>query len=354
MTVEFVHQELPGRVVFGSGSVARLSDETDRLGILRAMIVTAADRPRDAERIADLIGPRAATAFAGAVMHTPSDVTERALSVVREKTIDGLVVFGGGSAVGLGKALAVRTGLPQICIPVTYAGSEMTPILGETENGRKTTRRSPEILPETVIYDVDLTLELSKRMSGASGLNAVAHAVEALYSKECSPIVSLMAEEAIAAFARALPAIMRDGSDQAARRDALFGAWLAGACLARAGMGLHHKLCHVVGGMFDLPHAETHAVLLPHALAYNAPAVPEAVGRIARALRADHAVAGLSALAEAVGAPRSLAALGMPREGIDRAVEAALAVPYPNPRPPSAEGLRGLIERAWAGAPPQP
>ena len=354
MTTEFVHQGLPSRVVFGSGTISVVPEEAARLGIKRALIVVGAARPDEGERLAALLGAGTAAVFAGAVMHTPLDVTAKAMDVVRDAAVDGIVAFGGGSAIGLSKAVAVRTGLPQLCIPATYAGSEMTPVLGETENGRKTTRRSLEILPETVIYDVELTLGLSARMSAVSGLNAVAHAVEALYAADGSPIVSLTAEEAIAAFGRALPAIMRDPGDRGARRDALYGAWLAGSCLAQAGMALHHKLCHVLGGAFDLPHAETHAVILPHALAYNTPAAPVAAGRIAKALGASDAVEGLVALSRAVGAPTSLAALGMPREGIARAVELAVATPYPNPRPLTSDGVRGLLERAFDGAPPRP
>jgi alcohol dehydrogenase class IV len=181
---------------------------------------------------------------------------------------------GGGSTTGLGKAIALATGLDQIVVPTTYAGSEMTPILGQTERGVKTTQRSPAILPEVVIYDVDLTLTLPPALTATSGLNAIAHAVEALYAQDRNPIVSLMAEEGIAALARSLPVLVDAASDLAARSDALYGAWLCGACLGAVGMALHHKLCHTLGGSFDLPHAETHAVVLPHAVAYNSAAAP--------------------------------------------------------------------------------
>ena len=186
-------------------------------------------------------------------MHTPVDATEKALAVVRERAADALVAVGGGSTTGLGKAIALRTDLPQIVLPTTYAGSEMTPILGETSGGAKTTQRSPKVLPEVVIYDVDLTLGLPPAVSATSGMNAIAHAVEALYAKDRNPVISMMAEEGISALARSLPRISADPHDREARSGALYGAWLCGTCLGAVGMALHHKLCHVLGGMFDLP-----------------------------------------------------------------------------------------------------
>jgi maleylacetate reductase len=285
-------------------------------------------------------------------MHTPIEVTRTALDAATAHSADGVVAIGGGSTIGLGKALAVRTAMPQIAIPTTYAGSEMTPILGETERGQKTTRSSPDILPETVIYDVELTLGLPVAMSGTSGLNAIAHAVEALYAREANPITSLMAEQAIAAFAEALPRIAAAPGDRDARTSAFYGAWLCGTCLGAVGMALHHKLCHVLGGAFDLPHAETHSVVLAHAVAYNAAAAPEAMARIARALGAETAAGGLYALGRRVGAPASLAAIGMPADGLDRAAEMAVAHPYWNPRPLDRAAIRDLLARAHAGAPP--
>jgi alcohol dehydrogenase class IV len=228
----------------------------------------------------------------------------------------------------------------------------MTPILGETEGGEKTTRSSAEILPETVIYDVDLTMSLPAALSATSGVNAIAHAVEALYARDTNPIAQVMAEHAIAALASALPRIAADTGDRAARRDALYGAWLCGMCLGSVGMALHHKLCHVLGGAFQMPHAETHTVILPHAVAYNAAAAPEAMARIAHALGAGDAPGGLYDLAGAIGAPRSLAALGMPADGLDRAAEMAVAKAYWNPRPLERAAIRELLERAFTGSRP--
>jgi alcohol dehydrogenase class IV len=271
---------------------------------------------------------------------------------VRALGADCTVAVGGGSTTGLGKAIALATGLDQIVVPTTYAGSEMTPILGQTERGVKTTQRSPAILPEIVIYDVDLTLTLPPALTATSGLNAIAHAVEALYAQDRNPIVSLMAEEGIAALARSLPVLTDAASDLAARSDALYGAWLCGACLGVVGMALHHKLCHTLGGSFDLPHAETHAVVLPHAVAYNSAAAPAAMSRIARALGSGDAARGLYDLAGRLGAPRALRELGMSEEGIERAADLAVQNPYWNPRPVERDAVRDLLARAWSGAPP--
>ncbi|MGX1787911.1 maleylacetate reductase [Bosea sp. NPDC055332] len=349
----FVYEALPARVLFGHGTVLRLGEEVERLGLERVLVLSTPGHRGMAERTAATLGTRAAGVFAEAVMHTPVEVTERAMAEVAALAVDGVVAIGGGSTIGLGKAIALRSDLPQVVIPMTYAGSEMTPILGETRDGLKTTQRNPRILPKTVIYDVDLTLSLPPQLSATSGINAIAHAVEALYAADGNPIVSLMAEEGIAALARVLPAIARDPSGREARSDALYGAWLCGTCLGAVGMALHHKLCHVLGGTFDLPHAETHTVILPHGIAYNAASAPGAMRRIARALGANEAAAGAYDLARRLGAPQALRDLGMPESGIEQAVEIATRNPYPNPRPVERDAIRGLIARAWAGEPPQ-
>lgn len=354
----FVYTGLPGRVVFGAGTLAQARAELGRLGVTRALVLTTPAQVEQGRALVERLGDRAAGAFHGAAMHTPVAVTNEALAVFRERAADGVVAIGGGSTIGLGKAIAVRTGAPQLAIPTTYAGSEMTPILGETEAGAKTTRRSLDILPESVIYDVELTLGLPAALSGTSGMNAIAHAVEALYAQDTNPITSLMAEQGIAALARALPVIATEPRDRTARSDALYGAWLCGVCLGTVGMALHHKLCHVLGGSFDMPHSETHTVVLPHAVAYNAAAAPDAMARIARALGATGtgapgAAAGLYQLAGAIGAPRSLAALGLAADALDRAADLAVANPYWNPRPLERAAIRDLLERAYTGAPPR-
>ncbi len=346
----FTYTGLPVRVVFGVGTIDQVVPEAERLGIERALILSTPQQKDMAEQVASLLGARAVGIFPEAAMHTPVEVTERAMQVVRDAKVDGVVAIGGGSTTGLGKAIALRTDLPQLVLPTTYAGSEMTPILGQTEGRQKTTLRDLKVLPETVIYDVSLTLGLPTQMSVVSGLNAIAHAVEALYAPDRNPIMDLMAEEGIRALARSMPRLVEQPQDRQARADALYGAWLCGICLGSVGMALHHKLCHTLGGMFDLPHAETHAVLIPYALQYNTPAAPQAVERIARALDVDDAAAGLQALAQRCGAPRSLGEIGMPEDGIAAAVQSAVANPYANPAPITAEGIEQLLRDAWAGA----
>ncbi len=348
----FVYEGLPTRVLFGAGTRSRVRDEVARLGMSRVLILSGPVHDEVARQISSDLADRHAGSFAGARMHTPVEVTDEALSLLAEINADGIVAIGGGSATGLGKALALRTDLPQIVLPTTYAGSEMTPILGETKDGVKTTQRSPKVLPETVIYDIDLTMDLPARLSGVSGMNAVAHSIEALYARDANPIISALALESIGALVRALPAICSNPSDRAARADALYGAWLAGICLGSVGMSLHHKLCHTLGGTFDLPHADTHAVVLPHALAYNAPSIPEVMTRLRRALDVDDVPAALHALNLTIGAPSGLRELGMPEDGIGRCVDLALANPYWNPRPLDRQGLHGLLARAYVGAVP--
>jgi maleylacetate reductase len=350
---DFVYHSAPMRVVFGAGTLRQLPEELTRLGVSRALVLATPRQTAQVADISELIGGRAAGVFTGAVMHTPVDVTEQAMAKVRELNADCVIAIGGGSTTGLGKAIALRTDLPQIVLPTSYAGSEMTPILGETRGGIKTTQSSPKILPEVVIYDVDLTMAMPARLSATSGINAIAHAVEALYARDRNPIISLMAQEGIGTLAHALPRICAQPNDKAARSDALYGAWLCGVCLGAVGMALHHKLCHTLGGLFNLPHAETHTVILPHALAYNSAAAPDAVARIATALGVTDPARGLHDLARQLGAPQSLQAIGMPESGIDQAADLAVTNPYWNPRPIERTAIRDLIARAWRGEPPE-
>ncbi|MCI2810608.1 maleylacetate reductase [Eoetvoesiella caeni] len=352
MNHDFIYEALPTRVIFGQGKLQSLPHEVERLGARRVLVLSTPQQEPWAQNVSELLGSVSAGIYSNATMHTPVEISEQAVAQVQRLEADCVVALGGGSTTGLGKAIALRTGLPQIAVPTTYAGSEMTPILGETENGVKTTKRLPVILPKTVIYDVDLSLTLPAALSATSGLNAMAHAVEALYAQDRNPVTSIMAEEGLAAFARALPTITQSPKDLEARSDALYGAWLCGICLASAGMALHHKLCHVLGGAFDLPHAQTHAVMLPHTAAYNSKAAADAMQRIARALNAPDAAQGLWDLAGKLGAPRSLKELGMPETGIELATELALKNPYWNPRPLEADGIRKLLARAWAGEAP--
>lgn len=348
----FTCEALPGRVVFGAGSLDALPAELDRLGCRRALVLATPARKAQAEDVAARIGDRAAGIYAGAVMHVPIATAQEARAEAKRRGADVTVAVGGGSTTGLAKAVALELGLPIVAIPTTLAGSEMTPIWGLTEDGVKRTGRDLRVLPRVVIYDPTLTLGLPPALAGPSGMNAIAHCVEALYAENANPIVSLMAEEGMRALARSLPAIVARPGDLEARTRALYGAWLAGACLGAVGMALHHKLCHTLGGAFNLPHAETHAVVLPYAAAYNLAAAPEAMRRVAKALGATNAAAGLHELGRRVGAPESLKALGLSEGDLDRAAELATRDPYHNPRPVTREGVRALLEDAYHGRPP--
>lgn len=349
---DFIYNVHPARVIFRPGAVSGVAEEARGLGLERVLVLSTPEQRQSADEVAALLGPLSAGTYPGATMHTPVEVTEDAMRVVDELGVDGLVAVGGGSTIGLGKAIALRTDLPQIVIPTTYAGSEVTPIIGQTEDGLKTTQTTPKVLPEVVIYDVDLTLGLPLGLSATSGMNAIAHAVEALYARDRNPIISMMAVEGVRALATSLPAIAASPADRVARSEAQYGAWLCGTCLGAVGMALHHKLCHTLGGTFNLPHAETHTVVLPHALRYNSPAVPDAVAALAGALGHDDPARALYDLAGRLGAPRALKDLGMPESGIDKAADLALANPYWNPRPLERDAVRACIAAAWAGDPP--
>lgn len=348
----FTFQGLPSRVVFGAGSLDRLPDEVARLGCAKALVLSTPEQRATAEDAARRLGDRAAGIYPEAVMHVPVEVARAARDAARRTGADCCVAVGGGSTVGLGKAIALEFGLPIVAVPTTYAGSEMTPIWGLTEGAVKRTGRDIKVLPRTVIYDPLLTLTLPPALSATSGMNAIAHSVEALYAEDANPIVSLMAEESITALAEALPSIVARPHDLEARARAQYGCWLAGYALGSVGMALHHKLCHTLGGTFNLPHAEVHTIVLPHAVAYNRAAAPDAMTRIARALGARDAAAGLYDLAARLGARLRLAEIGMPAEGLDRAAELATTNPYFNPRPVTRDGVRALLQDAFDGRRP--
>ncbi|WP_405952886.1 maleylacetate reductase [Streptomyces prunicolor] len=353
MRPAFTYQALPMRVVFGAGVLAKLPAEIDRLGLRRVLVLSSPEQRDTGRLVADVLGDQTAGVLAEARMHVPVEVADRARDLAAELRADGCVAVGGGSAVGLGKAIALKHGLPLVAVPTTYAGSEMTPVWGLTENGVKRTGRDERVLPRTVVYDPELTLTLPAELSATSGMNAMAHAVEGLYAPDATPVVSLMAEEGVRALAAALPRIAADGGHIDARAEAQYGAWLCGAVLGATTMSLHHKLCHTLGGTLDLPHAQTHTVILPHSLAYNAGSAPRAIAALFRALDASPDPSrALWELAGRLGAPRSLRALGMAREDIPRIVELAITNAYANPRPVTAVAVEALLRAAWAGEPP--
>jgi maleylacetate reductase len=353
MPRSFTYRAPPMRVALGAGLLSSLPDEVTELGLGCVLVLCSPEQEETGRAAAAALGERSAGVLPEARMHVPIEVAKRAAARAAQLGADGCVAIGGGSAIGLGKAIALTRGLPVVAVPTTYSGSEMTPVWGLTENGRKRTGRDERALPVSVLYDPELTLTLPVALSATSGMNALAHAVEALYAPDASPVVSLMAEESVRALASALPRVVDDSADLDARADAQYGAWLGGACLGATRMSLHHQLCHALGGTLDLPHAATHTVVLPHALAYNAPAAQEAMTALSRALggAADPAQA-LWELAGRLGAPRSLRELGMRRQDIAPVAEQVAAGAYANPREVTRTGVERLLTAAWTGGRP--
>lgn len=347
----FTYAGNPARILFGSGRSAEVGSAVEALGCRRALVLSTPHQKADAEALSERLGPLSVGVFSGAVMHTPIDATETALKVVRDADADCVVSLGGGSTTGLGKAIAYRSDLPQVVIPTTYAGSEVTPILGQTEGGRKTTVRNASILPEVVIYDPELTLGLPVGMSVTSGLNAMAHAVEGLYAQDRNPVSTLMALDGLRAFRDSLPVLVKSPRDPDARAEALYGAWLCGTVLGTVGMALHHKICHTLGGSFDTPHAETHAVMLPHTAAFNAEAAQVELSSAAE-LFGGSIGGGLWDFAKSNGAPLSLKDFGLTEADLDRAADIATENPYWNPRPIDRTSIRTLLQQAWEGVRP--
>lgn len=346
---DFIYIGRPARVIFGAGSLQRLPEEVERLGARKALVLSTPQQRASAEQVAQLLGARAAGVFDRAVMHVPVETAREARAEAARLGADCAIAIGGGSTIGLGKAIALESALPVIAIPTTYAGSEMTTIYGITEGGMKKTGRADQVLPRTVLYDPQLTLGLPAGMSITSGMNAIAHAAEGLYSATSNPIIELMAQEGLRALGRALPKVRQRPRDLDARSDALYGAWLCGTVLASVDMALHHKLCHTLGGSFNLPHAETHTIVLPHALAYNAAAAPVAMERIARALGGRSAPQAAFDLARDNGAPVALREIGLQEADLERVCELALSNQYPNPRPLERQGIRRLLHDAFEG-----
>jgi maleylacetate reductase len=349
--MNFTFNGLPIRVVFGPGAIAKLPEELDRLGAKRALLLSTPEQAQSVRQVAASLGQRSAGIYDKAAMHVPVEIAQDARRVAKEVGADCCITVGGGSTTGLGKAIALTSDLPILAVPTTYAGSEMTPIYGLTEGGMKKTGRDSRVMPKSVIYDPELMLSLPAALSAASGMNAIAHCVEALYAQDGNPIVSLMAEEGIRALAVSLPIVIKNEKDVKARSDALYGAWLAGVSLGMAGMALHHKLCHILGG-FGLPHAETHAIVLPHAMRYNRDAAVDAMHRVAGALGVQDAPTGVYDLESRLGIPMGLAQIGMKQADVERAAKIAVEAPYPNPRKVEYTPVRALLDDAYNGVRP--
>ena len=349
---EFAANVAAVRVSFGPGARRKVAEEIERLGCKRALLLATPQQADTALAFAEDVGSLAAGVFTRAAMHTPVNVTETAMAHVQEIGADCLVAIGGGSTTGLGKAIAYRTDLPQIVVPTTYAGSEATPILGQTEGGRKTTLSSPKVQPEVILYDPELVAALPADMTVASALNAIAHAAEGLYARDRNPLSTALAIEGMRAFADGLPRVATAPDDLDARGLTLYGAWLCGTVLGQVGMALHHKICHTLGGSFDLPHAETHSVMLPHAIGYNAAAVPDRLAAISEIYGGASPGKALHGFATRMGAPLTLEGLGMREDDLDRAADLAMQNAYWNPAPLDRAQIRSLLDAAFHGRTP--
>ena len=348
----FDYDALPGRVIFGAGRRVELADEVRRLGASRVLLI--AD-PHDQERLnefRELLGEMFVGSFTEIVQHVPKEKANVVTSLARDLMIDATVSVGGGSATGFSKAVALELGTLQLCVPTTYAGSELTPIWGMSEGGEKRTGRDLRVLPNSVIYDPELTLGLPVEIAGPSAMNALAHAAEGLYALGTNPITSTIALEAVRVLSLHVPLMCADPSDLEERSHVLYGAYLAGATLAVAGTDLHHRTNHVLGGLFNLDHGQMNSVVLPYALAFNKPAIGEPYARLSEVLGGDAATA-VFLLARRINAPRSLAEIGMPENGIERAVPLIVAASKKNVRPLDEVQAREFLQAAFEGAPPK-
>ena len=350
--MNFRYTALPWNVIFGAGARQRLPEELDKLGYSRALVLTTPNQAEVGQEITGLLGARAAGLFDKAMMHVPGQSLDEATALVKRLDADCSVSIGGGSTTGLGKAMAFHLGLPNIVLPTSYAGSEMTNLWAVTRDNRKLTRRDDVVVPTLTIYDPELTLTLPPAFAAASGMNAMAQAVANAAAEDANPVSSVLALEGIRALAHSLPLIIAEPGNMDARAEALYGASLAGAALGTGTTGLHHRLCHTFGGTFNTPHAETHTILLPHSVAYNAGARPEATRRIAEALGVSNAATGLFDLAGNLGAPTALKDIGVKDNDLDQAAAITVEKPLNNPEPITRERVRALLDNAFHGKPP--
>jgi maleylacetate reductase len=351
--MHFVHDPLPQRVCFEPGQVAEaLRREVGGLGAERVMVISSA---RQAELTREITaGLPVALSYDDVAMHVPVELAERARAAAAKAEVDALVCIGGGSTTGLAKAIAMTADLPIIAVPTTYAGSEATAVWGLTEGARKTTGTDLRVLPAVIVYDASLTTSLPVEMSVASGFNALAHCVDSMWAPKADPINAAFAAEGIRMLTEGLPQVVAEPTGLPGRELALAAAYLSAAAFASAGSGLHHKICHVLGGAYNLPHAQTHTVVLPYVLAFNAPSAPTAERRIATAFGSHTALDGLQKLRRTLDAPRALRDYGFQERDIPAAAELILpAVPPSNPRSVTIEDLRTLLTAAWSGEDPE-
>lgn len=336
-------------------SRTELKSEIDQIGARRLLLVCAVAERDLSQALADPLGDTLAAVFDDVRPHVPVAVAERAVKAAQDAAADGILAVGGGSTTGTAKAIALKLGLPIVAVPTTYAGSEMTPIWGMTDAGRKTTGRAIAVLPRLVVYDPELTLSLPVQMTAASAGNALAHCVEAFYAPGASPITQVLAEEGIRALTSGAPRATSAPTDLDGRTQMLYAAYLAGTVFAHAGSDIHHKLCHVLGGALDLPHAETHSVVLPYATAFVEASLPKYIQARLRSALGDanqSAAVSIQRFTTGLGLPASLQELGMPEDAITDLASAAVGqLPVTTPRPATSADIARILQRAHLGAP---
>ncbi|MFT4561891.1 MAG: maleylacetate reductase [Gammaproteobacteria bacterium] len=351
--MEFNFSVLPWQIIFGAGALQQLPAELERRGYRHALVLCTPEQRHHAEAVRELIEARCAGVFDQAVMHVPVETVTQAQNLAASVQADCTVSIGGGSTTGLGKALALKSALPNIAIPTTYAGSEMTNVWGMTEGGRKTTGRDNVVVPTFAIYDPELTLDLPASISGPSGINAMAQAVVNVTATQPNPIISALALDGIRALAVSLPQIIEQPQNLEARTQALYGACLSGAALGVGITGLHHRLCHTLGGSFKTSHADTHAILLAYSVAYNSTSVQDGTSKVAQAMGCDDAARGIWELLQQVSAKTNLKHLGLSQSDLAVAADIAMETPCLNPREVTRDGVLDLLTDAFNGAPPR-
>jgi maleylacetate reductase len=346
MIERFVHEQAAVRVGFGNGTLHDLAGELDRLHSKRALVIVSASSREVAAPALDALGERLAHLVEGARPHVPLEDVESTREIVAPLDVDCLIAIGGGSAIGLAKAVALDRAVPVVAVPATYSGSEMTPLYGITSGRRKRTGRSESVRPRVVLYDPALTTGLPRAVTGSTGMNAVAHCVEALYAPDATPVSSLLAEEGLRRLAQGLLASIDQPRDVEARSNALYGAFLAGWALSDTTMGLHHRICHVLGGTFGLSHGDANAVMLPHVARFNTDAAPDALGRVAGALSSTDAADAIGELRARLGTPLTLTQLGMDERDLHEVARQAVDPPPANPLPVDPDEVLKLLHEA--------
>jgi maleylacetate reductase len=351
----FTWSALPSRVVFGTGAVLRVSDEVARLEKRRVLLVGGGASTRTSfSRVRDALGDMVAGTFGGSTQHVPAHVIDAAVATARAVGADVLISVGGGSATGLGKMLAYTCDLPLIAIPTTYSGSEMTAVWGRITEGRKHTAFDMRVLPRSVVYDAELCVGMPPRLAAASGMNALAHCLEALWSSGANPMTTALAVEGGRRLVSGLPRVVDDPDDVGAHAHNLIGACLAGVAMAQAGMGIHHRSAHVLGGGWQLPHAETHAILLPRSTALVAPRAQGAMHDASRIFDSDDVPTAVFTLLQRLRLPAGLSELDMPEDGLDEAARRIMDATHNDPLVPDVASVRQMLDDAYFGRGPRP